>query len=113
MGRSVQTLPDHLRVTLTLASLLEGLDRSKVPVDPEQYRTVAQRLAEALATVEAGPEFFAILDEFQAASQLYENLQYGHAGLCRIPLDTALAAESRAREIIERARRHEDAAPGA
>ena len=113
MKQTIQTLPDNLQVTLTLASLLEGLERSKIPVDADQYRTVAQRLAGEFARIAPGPEFFAILDEFPAASQLYENLQYEHAGLCRVPLDTALAAEVRAKDAIEIARRKGDAPPAA
>ena len=46
-----------------------------------------------------------VLDAHPAASQVYENLHYGHAGLCRSPLEWALGAELRAREAIERAAR--------
>jgi len=46
-----------------------------------------------------------VLAEFPAAAQLYENQHYQHAGLCRSPLDPALAAEMQARQWIEQARK--------
>jgi len=90
--------------TRVLAALLERLERSTAEVDAQQYRSVVRRLADALAQAEPGAALDAVLAAFPAASQLYENLQYEHAGLCRSPLDPALAAEMQAREWISRAR---------
>jgi len=50
-----------------------------------------------------------VLEAFPAAAQLYENLNYQHAGLCRSPMDASLAAELAARAAIDGARRF---APG-
>ena len=89
--------------TRVLAALLERLERSSTAVDAQQYRSVVRRLADALGQAEPGAALDAVLAEFPAASQLYENLQYEHAGLCRSPLDPALAAEMQARQWIGRA----------
>jgi hypothetical protein len=89
--------------TRVLAALLERLDRSRSSVDPRQYQAVVRRLADALGRCEPGATLDALLAEFPAASQLYENLRYEHAGLCRSPLDAALAAEIQARQWITRA----------
>jgi len=90
--------------TRVLAALLERLERSKVPVDAQQYQSVVRRLSDTLDQCEPGAALDALLSEFPAASQLYENMQYEHAGLCRSPLDPALAAELQARIWLERAR---------
>ena len=62
----------------------------------------------------AGVTFSALLDAYPAAAELYENVNYRHAGLCRSPLDFALRAELTAKEIIDRAMRraNEDRAHG-
>jgi len=96
--------PD-LAVTATLAQLLERLEHSKVPVGAEQYRSVVLHLVDEFADAPLGAEFGALLDAYPAAAELYENLNYQHAGLCRSGLDAALAAELRAREVIARAMR--------
>lgn len=102
------THPTPSRVDLTstrvLAALLERLECSTTAVDGQQYQSVVSRLADALGQTEPGASLDAVLHEFPAASQLYENLQYAHAGLCRSALDPALAAEMQAREWIARAR---------
>jgi len=41
-----------------------------------------------------------ILEDCPAASELYENLRYEHAGLVRAPLEKALNAELEARRAI-------------
>lgn len=92
-----------LTSTRVLAALLERLERSATAVDAQQYQSVVRRLADALEQLDSGAGRDAILGEFPAASQLYENLQYQYAGLCRSPLDAALAAEKLARESIARA----------
>jgi hypothetical protein len=100
-----KAIPEHLAVVLTLAHVLEQLERSREPVGADQYRVVVRRLADELASVPADAALQAVLDAHPAASQVYENLNYEHAGLCRSPFEHALGAEIRAREAIERARR--------
>jgi hypothetical protein len=46
-----------------------------------------------------------VLEAFPSVAELYENLNYQHAGLCRSSLDAGLAAEAAARVAIERARK--------
>ncbi len=92
-----------LTSTRVLAALLERLERSAAAVDAQQYQSVVRRLVDALEQLESSAERDAILAKFPAASEIYENLQYQHAGLCRSPLDAALAAEQLARESIARA----------
>lgn len=89
-----------LTVTHVLAELLERLEHSKVPVDPGQYRAVVEHLVRELGDVQQGFELSAILDTHPAAAELYENLNYQHAGLCRTPLDASLAAEQQALQAI-------------
>lgn len=93
-------------ILLTLAHLLERLERSTVAVDAEQYRFVARRLAQALEAEPAGSELQAVLSGLPAAAEMYENANYQYAGLCRSPLQAALDAEVRAAELLRRVRRN-------
>ena len=92
-------------VAVLLAQLLERLDRSAVPVGAEQYLSVVRHLAEEIEELQSDAGLTKLLDAFPATAELYENLNYQHAGLCRSPLDLSLDAELRARKAIERARR--------
>ena len=94
-----------LTVIHTLAELLERLDHSAVPVGAAQYRSVVAHLVGELAVVEPDIRLRALLDTHPATAELYENLNYCHAGLCRSPLETALSAELGARDAIARAMR--------
>ena len=94
-----------LTVTHVLAELLERLERSTVPVGAEQYRSVVQHLVSELGDVEPGTALGALLDSHPAAAELYENVNYQHAGLCRSALDASLAAELQAKEVLDRAMR--------
>lgn len=89
---------------VVLARVLERLDRSPVRVDPDQYRAVVEHLAAELEVAPRDVGLEAVLENFPAAAQLYENLHYQHAGLCRSPLELSLGAEVDARAAIERAR---------
>ncbi|HVZ43135.1 MAG TPA: hypothetical protein VHA82_04935 [Ramlibacter sp.] len=89
---------------VVLARVLERLERSPVRVDADQYRAVIQHLAGELANVPHDAGLEAVLESFPSAAELYENLNYGHAGLCRSPLESSLAAEVAARGIIASAR---------
>ncbi|MGJ7524389.1 hypothetical protein [Variovorax sp. GB1P17] len=94
-----------LAVTHVLAQLLEKLEHSPVPVGAEQYRSVVEHLVHEFEDVEQGADLGRLLDAYPAASEVYENLNYQHAGLCRSALDASLAAEVSAREAIARAMR--------
>jgi hypothetical protein len=93
------------RNLVVLARMLDRLERSPEPVDPEQFRTVVARVTAELETSPRDAGLDAVLDTFPVVAELYENLNYGHAGLCRSALDAALAAELAARAAIEAARR--------
>lgn len=91
--------------TFVLAELLELLDHSAIPVDAAQYRIVAEHLASEFSEVEQGVELRALLDTHPAAAELYENLNYQYAGLCRSALDASLASEKLAKQAIANAMR--------
>jgi hypothetical protein len=88
-----------------LARMLERLDRSGEPVDPQQYRGVVEHLAEVLRCVPYDAALEAVLQASPATAELYENMNYQHAGLCRSPLEYSLDAEIAARNAIDAARR--------
>jgi hypothetical protein len=104
--------PARLAVAVLLSQLLERLDRSSEPVGAEQYRSVVRHLAEELEELKADVELSKLLAAFPSAAELYENLNYEYAGLCRSPLDVSLDAELRARRLIAQAGRIDTAPPG-
>jgi hypothetical protein len=89
---------------VVLARILDRLERSAQPIDAEQYRAVAGRLAAELEGVPRDAALEAVLETFPAVAEMYENLNYRHAGLCRSSLEPALAAELAARAAIDGAR---------
>jgi hypothetical protein len=95
-------IPASLTVVAALAQLLQRLELSPVPVAADQYRSVVQRLTEALREAPSGEALDALLAALPAAAELYENLNYQHAGLCRSPLEASLNAELAARQAIAR-----------
>lgn len=102
MKTQAQAIPVNL---LLLAQVFERLDRSAAAVDGAQYRDVALRLAREIDETRDADAVQALLAASPAAAQIYENMHYAHAGLCRSPLDAALAAEQIARAAIDAAKR--------
>jgi hypothetical protein len=102
-------LPAHLTVVFTLARLLQRLDLSVSSVDALQYQGVARRLAEELDRVSTDESLSAILRAHPSAAEVYENLHYAHAGLCRAPLELAVDAESETRALLARVTRRDEA----
>jgi len=96
-------IPERLRVVATLARLLTALDQSPRDIGAEQYRGVAQRLAEALAVAEPDETLDLLLTHFPSAAEVYENLRYEQAGLVRHALEPAMKAEQLARAALEKA----------
>lgn len=99
----MKTLHAPPRTALVVAQLLERLDASREPVDAHQYQTVAQRLTELMR--DADTDWQPLLEQSPATAELYENLHYADAGLCRAPLALAMEAELAARQAIAAAGR--------
>lgn len=101
----VLRLPASLHVLAAMAALLERLEREPRQASAAQYRGVAQQVSQLLAAAEPGDGLDALLALAPATAELYENLQYTHAGLCRSPLEAALNAELAATAALGRAAR--------
>jgi hypothetical protein len=106
-SNKVIRLPERLRVVVTLAQLLERLEGSLRPEAADQYRSVVRHLGEELERLDADEALDVVLRSFPAAAEVYENLHYHQAGLCRSALEPSLNAEVQARVAIERAARRE------
>lgn len=101
---TLQTLhfPERLRVAVMLSQLLAHLEVKGQPGGADQYRSVVRHLVDELENLPADEALKALLGSFPATAELYENLHYHQAGLCRSPLDVALAAELAARNELRR-----------
>lgn len=106
--KTAQALNPNL---VLLAQLLQRLDQSREAVDGAQYRVVAKRLTSEIEQADH-ESVQTLLALSPSAAELYENMQYAHAGLCRSPLDAALAAEAAARRAIVAAQRVARPTPG-
>ncbi len=88
----------------SLAWLLERIERDARP-DPAQYQTLVSRVREQLQQQPMCPQLAALLDRFPATADIYENLRYEHAGLCRAPLERSVGTERQAHAILARVAR--------
>ena len=98
-------IPARLHALASMAGLLERLDRQPRGASAAQYRAVVQQLQQLLSQAEPGIEFDALLRLAPATSEVYENMCYDQAGLCRSPLEPALNAELAATQAISLAAR--------
>lgn len=92
----------QLETLIALARLLERVERQPADVGADQYRALVQRLTAALGARVPQEAMSAILDAHPASAELYENLHYDHAGLCRSPLELAVEAETLAKQTLAR-----------
>jgi hypothetical protein len=93
------------RNLVTLVQVLRKLERSSVPVDPEQYRSLVQHIETELRSHAKDAALEQLLAAVPELAELYENVQYEHAGLCRSPLEASVRAEQAARDAIAAAMR--------
>lgn len=98
------------RNLVTLVQVLRKMERSSVPLDPDQYRAVIGHVTAALREHPRDAALEVLLADTPELAQLYENLHYEHAGLCRSPLEAAVRAEQAARAAIAAAARKDTAA---
>ena len=97
-------LPARLHSLAAMAGLLERLENQPSGASPAQYRSVAQQVQALLAQAEPDEHLHALLNAAPASADVYENLRYDLAGLCRAPLEKALNAELAASAAIAKAR---------
>jgi predicted pyridoxine 5'-phosphate oxidase superfamily flavin-nucleotide-binding protein len=102
--------PTLNRTLVALAQVLHRMEFGGKPVDPEQYRSVIQHLTAELEANPIDARLDALLNVAPSVAELYENLHYTHAGLCRSPLDAAVSAEREAAAAIAKARKPATAA---
>ena len=98
------TLPQRLHSLAAMAGLLERLERQHGNASAAQFREVAQRVSELLERTPTDAHLDRLLSLAPATAELYENLQYARAGLCRSPLEAAAEAELQTRRLLERLR---------
>ncbi len=98
-------VPTELLPLVRFAQLLQALDGQGGAADPHQYQLLVQKISAELRTHQAQAALPGLLDHLPAAAEIYENLQYAHAGLCRAPLELSLTSEMAARGLLERVRR--------
>ncbi len=103
-SESTHTLPARLHTLAAMASLLERLEQAPTTASAEQYLGVARQVRVLLAQAEPDKHLHLLLNVAPHTAELYENLRYEAAGLCRAPLEVALNAELAAAAAIKKAR---------
>lgn len=92
------------------AVLLEKLERTPRSATAGQYCALVEQLATLLDAAEDSTDpadaqsLQTLLEGLPALAELHENRRYAAAGLCRSPLEAAVAAELQTRELIARLR---------
>jgi hypothetical protein len=99
---TILRVPHRLQTLAAMASLLQRLDITPRSASAQQYRDVARQVQRLLGEADPGADLDAVLSAFPAAAEVYENLNYQHAGLCRTALEPALNAELAATELLTR-----------
>jgi len=93
----------HLGTVITLAYLLECLEAGTAQASAHGYRQLVLRLQDALADDIAADALQAIINAYPATGEVFENLHYARAGLCRSTLALSVSSELAARQVIARA----------
>lgn len=99
-------VPARLHTLAALALLLEKLERQPRDASPGQYRRVAQQVSSLLEGATDDADLQALLNFFPATAELWENLHYAAAGLCRAPLGPLAETELETHALLKRLGRH-------
>jgi len=107
---SAATLQNRIENLVAMARLLERVDADPSLIGAQQYQNLARKV-QAMLDDDELPEgaLHAVLGASPACATLYENMHYDRSGLSQSSLDAAVASETAAAELIERARKR----PGA
>lgn len=95
-------VPPELLTLVRLAQWLQAVEHPGRAPEAGPYQQRVQALTEELRRHQGHAVLPALLDLLPAAAEVYENLQYAHAGLCRTPLPLSLSSELAARAALEK-----------
>jgi hypothetical protein len=99
---SASSIRSRLETVIALARLLERVEAGETAANADQYRALVQQLQAALSEQMPDDVLRAILGAHPAASDIYENLHYRHAGLSRAPLERSASSEVLTRQLLAR-----------
>jgi hypothetical protein len=102
MAAPTEPLYTRLETLIALARLLERVEASTRAVGAGQYRSLVRQIESLLSGPLPGPALRAILDAHPATAVIWENLHYATSGLSRAPLDTSVATERLATQLLQR-----------
>jgi hypothetical protein len=89
-----------LQPLAAMGLLLERLERLPRNATATQYRDVVIKIQSLLGAAAPGFALDALLGALPATAELYENLHYAQAGLCRSRQDAAVEAELAVRALL-------------
>jgi hypothetical protein len=94
-----------LKTVVSLAHLLECVESGTATASADGYRCLVMRLQDALSEDFPADVLQAVLSDYPATGQLFENLHYERSGLSRAPLERSVASELLAKQVLARAAR--------
>ncbi len=101
-------LRNRIENLIAMAQLLERVDANPAIVGAQQYQNLVRTLQALLTDDMPEDALRAVLRACPATAQIYENMHYDRSGLSQSPLESAIASEMAASELIKqmRARAH-------
>jgi hypothetical protein len=91
-----------IETVIALARMLERAEQGLAQVSADEYRLIVQRLQAALSDDPPADVLQPVLAAHPGAAEVYENMQYEHAGLSRSSLDRSIATETLAAQTLAR-----------
>jgi len=102
------TLQNRIENLIAMAQLLERVDANPTIVGAQQYRNLVRTVQTLLDDDLPDDALRAVLRACPACATVYENMHYDRSGLSQSPLDSAVASEMAASDLLKslRARAH-------
>lgn len=100
-------IPPRLHALVATALLLERLERTPRSASPAQYQGLVRQLDRLLDEAQADadePALEVLLEGLPVLAERHENRHYVDAGLCRSPLEAAIAAGCATHALLARMR---------
>ena len=92
----------QLETVIALARILERVEQGRASVSADEYQLIVQRLQAALSQELPAEALQSILAAHPSAAEVYENMQYEHAGLSRSSLERSVVTEMLTAQTLAR-----------